>query len=88
MELLGRHRDLYRYLHDQTVRLMNDGLTPTEIAAEIELPPALAETWSCRGYYGTVSHNVRAVYQRYLGYFDGVPAHLDPLSGDAVRTRR
>jgi alkyl sulfatase BDS1-like metallo-beta-lactamase superfamily hydrolase len=78
-ELLRRHRDLYRYLHDQTLRLMNNGLTPAEIAAEIELPPELAETWSCRGYYGTVSHNVRAVYQRYLGYFDGIPAHLDPL---------
>jgi alkyl sulfatase BDS1-like metallo-beta-lactamase superfamily hydrolase len=78
-EMLRRHRDLYRYLHDQTLRLMNNGLTPTEIAAEIELPPELAETWSCRGYYGTVSHNVRAVYQRYLGFFDGVPAHLDPL---------
>jgi alkyl sulfatase BDS1-like metallo-beta-lactamase superfamily hydrolase len=78
-EMLRRHRDLYRYLHDQTLRLMNKGLTPTEIAAEIEVPPALAETWSARGYYGTVSHNVRAVYQRYLGYFDGVPAHLDPL---------
>jgi alkyl sulfatase BDS1-like metallo-beta-lactamase superfamily hydrolase len=85
-DLLRRHRDLYRYLHDQTVRLMNDGLTPAEIAAEIELPPALAEIWSCRGYYGTVSHNVRAVYQRYLGYFDGVPAHLDPLPpGEAAR---
>ena len=79
IEMLRRHRDLYRYLHDQTLRLMNAGLTPTEIAAEIQLPPVLTRTWSCRGYYGTVSHNVRAVYQRYLGYFDGVPAHLDPL---------
>jgi alkyl sulfatase BDS1-like metallo-beta-lactamase superfamily hydrolase len=86
VEMLRRHRDLYRYLHDQTLRLANNGLTPTEIAAEIELPPALAETWSARGYYGTVSHNVRAVYQRYLGYFDGVPAHLDPLPPeDAAR---
>jgi alkyl sulfatase BDS1-like metallo-beta-lactamase superfamily hydrolase len=74
---LARHRDMYRYLHDQTLRLANRGLTPTEIAAEISLPPSLARTWSCRGYYGTVSHNVRAVYQRYLGFFDGNPAHLD-----------
>ena len=58
---------------------MNKGLTPTEIAAEVDLPPSAANHWSCRGYYGTVSHNVRAVYQRYLGYFDGVPANLDPL---------
>ncbi|MGI8461731.1 MAG: alkyl/aryl-sulfatase [Solirubrobacterales bacterium] len=78
-EMLRAHRDLYRYTHDQTLRLMNKGLTPTEIAAEVELPATLAETWSCRGYYGTVSHNVRAVYQRYLGYFDGRPSSLDPL---------
>ncbi|MGA9284029.1 MAG: alkyl sulfatase dimerization domain-containing protein [Solirubrobacteraceae bacterium] len=75
---LARHRDMYRYLHDQTLRLANRGLTPTEIAAEVRLPPSLERTWSCRGYYGTVSHNVRAVYQRYLGFFDGNPAHLDP----------
>ena len=79
VEFLKAHRDLYRYIHDQTLRLMNKGLTPTEIAAEVELPPSAAEHWSCRGYYGTVSHNVRAVYQRYLGFFDGVPAHLDPV---------
>lgn len=78
VDYLQHHRDLYRYLHDQTLRLANRGLTPTEIAAAVELPPALARTWSCRGYYGTVSHNVRAVYQRYLGFFDGNPAHLDP----------
>jgi len=78
-DYLLRHRDLYRYLHDQTLRLANRGLTPTEIAAAVELPPALARTWACRGYYGTVSYNVRAVYQRYLGFFDGNPAHLDEL---------
>jgi len=78
IEHLARHRDMYRYLHDQTLRLANRGLTPTEIAAEVRLPPSLEQTWSCRGYYGTVSHNVRAVYQRYLGFFDGNPAHLDP----------
>jgi alkyl sulfatase BDS1-like metallo-beta-lactamase superfamily hydrolase len=75
---LARHRDMYRYLHDQTLRLANRGLTPTEIAAEMKLPPSLERAWSCRGHYGTVSHNVRAVYQRYLGFFDGNPAHLDP----------
>jgi alkyl sulfatase BDS1-like metallo-beta-lactamase superfamily hydrolase len=86
-ELLARHRDLYRYLHDQTLRLMNAGLTGTEIAAAIELPPSLARSWSCRGLYGTVSHNVRAVYQRYLGYFDGNPAHLDPLPPEEAGRR-
>jgi alkyl sulfatase BDS1-like metallo-beta-lactamase superfamily hydrolase len=75
---LAQHRDMYRYLHDQTLRLANRGLTPTEIAAEVQLPPSLARSWWCRGYYGTVSHNVRAVYQRYLGFFDGNPSHLDP----------
>jgi alkyl sulfatase BDS1-like metallo-beta-lactamase superfamily hydrolase len=86
VRFLERHRDMYRYLHDQTLRLANRGLTPTEIAAQVTLPPSLARTWSCRGYYGTVSHNVRAVYQRYLGFFDGNPAHLDPLPPeDAAR---
>ncbi|HEX3391250.1 MAG TPA: alkyl sulfatase dimerization domain-containing protein [Solirubrobacteraceae bacterium] len=75
---LAQHRDMYRYLHDQTLRLANRGLTPTEIAAEVRLPPSLARSWWCRGYYGTVSHNVRAVYQRYLGFFDSNPSHLDP----------
>lgn len=79
LDHLERHRDMYRYLHDQTLRLANRGLTPTEIAAEVQLPPTLARSWACRGHYGTVSHNVRAVYQRYLGFFDGNPAHLDPL---------
>jgi alkyl sulfatase BDS1-like metallo-beta-lactamase superfamily hydrolase len=86
VQFLERHRDMYRYLHDQTLRLANRGFTPTEIAAQVTLPPSLARTWSCRGYYGTVSHNVRAVYQRYLGFFDGNPAHLDPLPPeDAAR---
>src|SRR5690606_35051926 len=68
--------DLYAYLHDQTLRLINKGLTGLEIAEEIRLPPALAKAWSARGYYGSVSHNVKAIYQRYMGWFDGNPAHL------------
>lgn len=87
VRFLERHRDMYRYLHDQTLRLANRGLTPTEIAAEVKLPPSLARSWSCRGYYGTVSHNVRAVYQRYLGFFDGNPAHLDPLPSEEAARR-
>jgi len=79
VEFLSRQRDLYRYLHDQTLRLMNQGYTGIEIAEQMVLPPELADTWSCRGYYGSVSHNVKAIYQRYLGWFDGHPANLWPL---------
>jgi len=79
---LSRQRDLYRYLHDQTLRLMNQGYTGIEIAEMMELPAELADTWSCRGYYGSVSHNVKAIYQRYLGWFDGHPANLWPLPPD------
>ncbi len=79
LRYLSCHRDMYRYLHDQTLRLANRGLVPTEISEQVRLPPTLEKTWACRGYYGTVSHNVRAVYQRYLGFFDGNPAHLNPL---------
>ncbi len=75
---LANQRDTYRFLHDQTLRLANHGLTPTEIAEELRLPPALEEDPSSRGYYGTVNHNAKAVYQRYLGWFDGNPAHLHP----------
>jgi alkyl sulfatase BDS1-like metallo-beta-lactamase superfamily hydrolase len=75
-EYLRKQRDLYAYLHDQTLRLINQGRTGAEIAEEIELPPILANEWHCRGYYGSVSHNVKAVYQRYMGWFDGNPAHL------------
>lgn len=73
---LAMQRDLYAYLHDQTVRLMNEGLLGTEIAEQIELPPVLAEQWHTHGYYGSVSHNVKAVYQRYLGWYEGNPAKL------------
>ncbi len=71
-------RDLYRWIHDEAMRLANLGYTPDEIAAEVELPDGLWNDWSCHGYYGTVSHNVRAVYQRYLGWYDGHPSSLEP----------
>jgi alkyl sulfatase BDS1-like metallo-beta-lactamase superfamily hydrolase len=76
VEFLALQRDLYAYLHDQTLRLLNQGLTGPEIAEVMELPPALEGAWHARGYYGSVSHNVKAVYQRYLGWYDGNPAHL------------
>jgi alkyl sulfatase BDS1-like metallo-beta-lactamase superfamily hydrolase len=76
MRFLSEQRDLYAYLHDQTLRLANQGHTGIEIAETIQLPPALGKAWHGRGYYGSVSHNVKAVYQRYLGWFDGNPANL------------
>jgi alkyl sulfatase BDS1-like metallo-beta-lactamase superfamily hydrolase len=76
---LKKQRDLYKFIHDQTVRLLNHGLTPTEIAERLRLPASLAGEWSTRGYYGTLSHNSKAVYQFYLGWYDGNPADLNPL---------
>lgn len=76
VEFLGLQRDLYAYLHDQTLRLLNKGYTGAEIAELIELPPAIQRAWHTRGYYGSVSHNVKAIYQRYMGWYDGNPARL------------
>lgn len=76
---LGDQRDLYKYIHDQSVNLMNKGYTGTEIADTIQLPPSLAKAWYNRGYYGSVKHDSRAVYQRYMGFYDGNPSTLDQL---------
>ena len=76
---LSDHRDAYKYLHDQTVRLMNSGMLPAEIANALTLPPALAKDWFNRGYYGTMSFNSRAVYQAYMGWYDGNPVNLSIL---------
>jgi alkyl sulfatase BDS1-like metallo-beta-lactamase superfamily hydrolase len=76
---LEAQRDLYKHIHDQTLRLMNRGWRPAEIAEAIDLPPGLAECWTVRGYYGSVSHNVKAVYQRYLSWYDANPCNLHPL---------
>ena len=78
-EYLKGQRDTYRYLHDQTLRLMNQGLTPREISEQLELPASLAASFANRGYYGTVRHNVKAVYDFYLGWYDANPANLNPL---------
>ncbi|MDR7231834.1 alkyl sulfatase BDS1-like metallo-beta-lactamase superfamily hydrolase [Caulobacter sp. BE264] len=77
-DFLASHRDAYKYLHDQTVRMMNHGLTGDEIAAKIQLPPSLSKDWFNRGYYGSMSFNSRAVFQRYMGWYDANPAHLIP----------
>jgi len=79
VDYLEAQRDLYKHIHDQTLRYMNKGWRPAEIAEAIDLPPGLAERWSVRGYYGTVNHNVKAVYQRYLSWYDGNPCNLHPL---------
>jgi alkyl sulfatase BDS1-like metallo-beta-lactamase superfamily hydrolase len=76
VDYLEKQRDLYSYLHDQTLRLLNQGHTGPEIAELVELPPSLAAEWHCREYYGSISHNTKAIYQRYMGWFDGNPAHL------------
>jgi alkyl sulfatase BDS1-like metallo-beta-lactamase superfamily hydrolase len=75
-DFLSKQRDLYAYLHDQTLRMLNRGMVGSEIAEAIQLPPALESTWHTRGYYGSVSHNVKAIYQRYLGWYEGNPARL------------
>ena len=78
-QFIVMQRDSYRYIHDQTVRLLNAGLNANEIAEQLVLPPALQQHLNVRGYYGTVSHNSKAVYQFYMGWFDGHPANLQPL---------
>jgi alkyl sulfatase BDS1-like metallo-beta-lactamase superfamily hydrolase len=79
MEFLAHQRDAYKYIHDQTLRMANAGMTPREIAEELVLPSELQKVFSVRGYYGTVRHNAKAVYQNYFGWYDGNPANLDPL---------
>jgi alkyl sulfatase BDS1-like metallo-beta-lactamase superfamily hydrolase len=87
VEFLALQRDLYAYLHDQTLRLLNQGHTGAEIAESMQMPPALERAWHTHGYYGSVSHNVKAVYQRYMGWFDGNPARLWPHPPEALSAR-
>jgi alkyl sulfatase BDS1-like metallo-beta-lactamase superfamily hydrolase len=76
--MLEHHRDTYRFIHDQTVRLANSGETATEIAEQIGEPAFSKTDFSTRGYYGTINHNAKAVFQGYFGWWDGVPAHYNP----------
>jgi alkyl sulfatase BDS1-like metallo-beta-lactamase superfamily hydrolase len=78
-DYLTKQRDLYKYVHDQTLRLINHGFTAPEIAEQLKLPEGLAKEWFNRDYYGSVRHNAKAIYQKYLGWYDSNPAHLDPL---------
>jgi alkyl sulfatase BDS1-like metallo-beta-lactamase superfamily hydrolase len=84
---LELHRDAYKYLHDQSVHLMNLGYTSAEIAERLRLPEPLAKQWFNRGYYGTLNHNSKAVYQRYMGWYDANPAHLHPLPPEDAAVR-
>ena len=87
VEFLGLQRDLYAYLHDQTLRQLNQGYTGIEIAENFAMPPALERAWHTHGYYGSVSHNVKAVYQRYMGWFDGNPGRLWQHPPEALAPR-
>lgn len=79
IDRIKSQRDMYRYIHDQALRLANHGYTMTEIAEILELPEPLAKEWYNRGYYGSLNHDVKSVYVKYLGWFDGNPANLHPL---------
>ena len=79
VNFLSKQRDLYKYIHDQTLHMMNQGYTMTEIANSLKLPKSLSDEWYNRGYYGSVSHNAKTVFQRYLGWYDSNPAHLNQL---------
>ncbi len=83
-DFLKKQRDMYKYLHDETLRLANQGYTLLEIPEVIHLPAELFRAWYNRGYYGSINHNVKAIYQRYLGFFDGNPANLHPLPPEAA----
>ncbi|OBH60046.1 alkyl sulfatase [Mycobacterium sp. E2479] len=87
VEFLSLQRDMYAYLHDQTLRLLNQGHTGVEIAEMFQMPPALEQAWHTHGYYGSVSHNVKAIYQRYMGWFDGNPGRLWPHPPEALAPR-
>jgi len=76
---LRKQRDAYKFVHDQTLRLMNYGYVGAEIAEMVKLPASLNQEWSAHSFYGSLKHNIRAIYQRYLGYYDGNPANLDAL---------
>ena len=87
VSFLESQRDAYKFLHDQTLRLANQGLTMNEISEQLDWPESLGNCWANRGYYGSVSHNVRAVYNLYLGFFDANPAHLHPHPPVELATR-
>ncbi|MBF0509384.1 MAG: MBL fold metallo-hydrolase [Deltaproteobacteria bacterium] len=78
-DFLKKQRDLYKYINDQAIRLANEGYNMEEISEMFQMPDSLSKEFYTQGFYGSVSHDVKAVYQRYVGWFDGNPAHLHPL---------
>lgn len=84
IDYLKKQRDIYKYIHDQSVRLMNLGYTGEEISEMLTLPESLENNWATRGYYGTLRHNSRAVYQRYMGWYTGNPSDLNNLPPEQV----
>ncbi|KAH8884170.1 Metallo-hydrolase/oxidoreductase [Thozetella sp. PMI_491] len=76
VKFISNQRDLYGYMHDQTVRLMNKGMSGIEIAEQLQLPPSLQQEWYAGEYYGCLSQNVKGIYQRYMTWFDGNPANI------------
>jgi alkyl sulfatase BDS1-like metallo-beta-lactamase superfamily hydrolase len=87
VDFLEKQRDGYKFIHDQTLRMANQGMTSREIAESLRMPPTLAESFPNRGYYGTASHNAKAVYQFYFGWYDGNPANLNPLPPEQAAQR-
>ena len=87
VDFLTLQRDMYAYLNDQTLRLINQGYVGSEIAEMVEMPPGLDKAWHTHGYYGSASHNIKAIYQRYLGWYDGNPAHLWQHPPEAAAAR-
>jgi len=85
-EYLVNTAAMYKFITDQTLMYLNQGYTSSEISNMIELPADLEKVWYTRQYYGTLRHNAKAVYQRYIGWYDANPAHLNPLSpSDAAK---
>ncbi|WP_395666990.1 alkyl/aryl-sulfatase [Methylocella sp.] len=84
VDYLKKQRDMYKFIHDQSVNLMNKGYTGEEISERIKLPDSLERYWPDRGYYGTLRHNSRAVYQRYMGWYNGNPSSLNNLPPEDV----
>lgn len=84
VQQMADQRDMFKYIHDQALNLANKGYNMTEIAEQIKLPDSIGKQWYNRGYYGSVNHDAKAVYQRYLGWYDSNPANLDPLPPEEV----
>ncbi len=79
IHFMKKQRDLYKYVHDQSLQMINQGSTMIEVAENLKLPQGLAQEWFNRDYYGTINHNAKAIYQKYIGWYDGNPANLHPL---------